>query len=120
MKSFGKRLQELRLARGMTQKDLARMLDVQLAVISRYERGLSAPSAASIIELAKILQVTTDEILIGQPGGVEPPVIRNAVFFERFKKLDTEIDDRKDIEAIVTFLDAFLARKQLKRMAASA
>ena len=119
MKSFAKRLKTLRETRKLSQKDLAQILGVQVALISRYERGLSVPSAATIIDLAKALQVTTDHLLIGSTKDSEAPQIRHAVLLNRFQQIDEQIDDRKELDAIVSFLEAFLAKKQIRRMASS-
>lgn len=117
MKSFGKRLQELRAARSLTQKELAEMLGIGVMLVSRYERGLTVPSASTIIEMARVLHVTADELLTGSTMGTAPPSIHHAALFERFHRLDEEIDDRRELETVLSFLDAFLAKKQLKRMA---
>ena len=120
MRSFARRLKALREARKITQKDLAEMLGVQVTLVSRYERGLTVPSSSTVVHLARIFQVSTDELLTGSTKGGEPPAIRHATLFDRFRRLDDEVDDRKDLDAIITFLDAFLAKKQIQRITASA
>lgn len=120
MKSFAKRVKTLRESRKLSQKDLAEIIGVQVALVSRYERGLSVPSAATTIALARALQVTTDHLLIGSTKGSDAPQIRHAVLLDRFQQIDDQIDDRKELEAIISFLEAFLAKKQIQRMAASA
>ncbi len=120
MKSFAKRLKSLRVSRKLSQKDLAEILGVQVALVSRYERGLSVPSAGTLIDLARSLQVTTDHLMIGSTKESDAPQIRHAVLHDRFQRIDEEIDDRKELETIISLLDAFLAKKQIKRMAASA
>jgi transcriptional regulator with XRE-family HTH domain len=119
MKTFAKRLQRLRQARAMSQKDLAQLLGAQVALVSRYERGLIIPSASTIIDLARILQVSTDELLTGSTKDSLPPQIRHATLFDRFRRFDEEIDDRKDLEAVIAFLDAFLAKKQIRKIASA-
>ncbi len=120
MKTFAKRLKSLRESRKLSQKDLADILGIQVALVSRYERGLSVPSAATMIDLARALQVTTDHLLVGSTKESAAPQIRHAVLLDRFQRVDEEIDERKELEAIISLLDAFLAKKQIKRMAASA
>jgi transcriptional regulator with XRE-family HTH domain len=119
MKSFGRRLQELRTARSLTQKELAELLGVGVMLVSRYERGLTVPSASTIIEMTRVLHVTADELLTGSASGAEPPAIVHASLFERFRRLDEDIDDRRELETVLSFLDAFLAKKQLKRLASA-
>ena len=119
MKAFAKRLRELRESRSITQRDLAELLKVQIALISRYERGLSVPSAATIVELARVLHVSTDELLVGSIESSDGTLeIRHAVLLDRFRQLDQEIEDRKELETILSLLDAFLAKKRLKKLIA--
>ena len=119
MKSFGKRLQELRITRTLTQKQLADLLGIGVMLVSRYERGLTIPSATTVVELARILHVTADELLTGNTTGSEPPPIQNAALLDRFRRLDEEINDRRELETVLSFLDAFLAKKQLQRLASA-
>ena len=63
---IGKFICELRKSEGLTQKDLASKLGVTDKAVSKWERGLSCPDIELLIPLAKILNVSTDEILIGK------------------------------------------------------
>lgn len=61
--SFGQRLAELRRLRGFTQVELANKLDSTQRAITYYENEASYPPVDTIVQLAKILGVTTDELL---------------------------------------------------------
>lgn len=61
--SFGQRLAELRRLRGLTQVQLAEKLNSTQRAITYYENEASYPPVDTIIELAKILGVSTDELL---------------------------------------------------------
>ncbi|HYI08462.1 MAG TPA: helix-turn-helix transcriptional regulator [Thermoanaerobaculia bacterium] len=52
---FGSHLRELRLARGLTQQQLAAMIDSNHPFISNMERGLTLPGLAMLIRLADAL-----------------------------------------------------------------
>jgi transcriptional regulator with XRE-family HTH domain len=65
---FGQRLTALRKARGLTQVELAERTGSTQRAISYYENEAGYPPAAALIELAKALRVTTDELL-----GLEAP-----------------------------------------------
>ena len=58
MNSFGEVLETLRRARGMTQEDLWREINVTQAALSRYENNLRMPDAEVIDRLARTLGVT--------------------------------------------------------------
>ncbi|MBQ7336461.1 MAG: helix-turn-helix transcriptional regulator [Clostridia bacterium] len=57
---FGKRVAELRLAKGLTQTVLAKKLNVTTQAISKWERGLGFPDVLIIPQLACELETTTD------------------------------------------------------------
>lgn len=54
------RLRELRKDKKMTQLDLANKLEVSKQVISNWERGITEPEPADIVNLVKVLEVTFD------------------------------------------------------------
>ena len=60
---IAERIKELRQARGWTQADLARRLNITRNGVNSWEQGLSVPSPASLVELAKVFSVTTDYLL---------------------------------------------------------
>ena len=60
---IGNNIKRLRTQRGMTQKNLADRLFVSPQAVSRWENNEVEPSLGTITEMAKIFNVTTDEIL---------------------------------------------------------
>lgn len=63
VENFGRRLRELRTARGWTQAQLATKLGVERAVIGNYELGLHYPAIPQLVALARALEVSTDRLL---------------------------------------------------------
>jgi transcriptional regulator with XRE-family HTH domain len=61
-------LRDVRLARGLTQTELARIADVSPSAISHAERGSSGLSLDTVVDLAMKLNVTLDELLRGADG----------------------------------------------------
>lgn len=53
---FGRRLRELRIARDMTQRQLAEACGSNSPFISNLERGVKVPSLTTILRLAKALK----------------------------------------------------------------
>lgn len=53
----------LREERGWTQAELANRMGVTRNGVNSWEQGLSVPSPASIVELAKTFSVSTDYLL---------------------------------------------------------
>ena len=60
---IGEKIKELRINNKMTQKDLAEKLYVTAQAVSRWENGEVEPSLSTIVEIAKIFNVSTDELL---------------------------------------------------------
>ncbi|MCC9821134.1 helix-turn-helix transcriptional regulator, partial [Streptococcus agalactiae] len=58
MKSFSKRLKELRLEKNQTQQQLADELGVNRVNVTRWEKGNTEPSFSKLIELSKLLNST--------------------------------------------------------------
>lgn len=57
------KIKELRTARGWTQAELARRMNITRNGVNSWEQGLSMPSPAYLVELAKVFSVSTDYLL---------------------------------------------------------
>lgn len=63
MSHLGELLAELRQDKGMTQKELGKILCVSPGTISNYENGVHLPDAEKLVILADYFHVTTDFLL---------------------------------------------------------
>lgn len=61
LKAFGRRLREIRIAKGVTQESLAYSTDLHLSQIGRIERGEIGASISFIFLFASVLQVEPKE-----------------------------------------------------------
>jgi len=59
----GKRIQELRKEKGLTQKELAKALHVTDKAVSKWERGLNFPDLGLVESLARELDTTSSYLL---------------------------------------------------------
>lgn len=57
------RIKALREARGWTQAELARRLNITRNGVNSWEQGLSMPSPACLVDLAKLFSISTDYLL---------------------------------------------------------
>jgi transcriptional regulator with XRE-family HTH domain len=62
---FHEKLQELRKKRGLTQEELAQILYVSRAAVSKWESGRGYPNIDSLKALAQFYTVTIDDLLSG-------------------------------------------------------
>lgn len=60
---FPQRLRSARMARNLSQSDLARRADLQASAVSHFETGTRKPSFDNLRRLADALRVTTDYLL---------------------------------------------------------
>ena len=63
MVNFGNKLRALRKEAGMTQTELARLLNISKSVVSYYELRERTPSPDVLIRLAEVFHITTDYLL---------------------------------------------------------
>lgn len=65
MKAIGEQIAALRKQKGMTQNDLGERLGISFQAVSKWERGETLPDTAILLDLARVLDTSTDCILTG-------------------------------------------------------
>ena len=65
--TLGEKLQKLRRERGMSQDQLAELLDVSRQAVSKWERDGAVPDTDKVIRLSEIFSVSTDYLLKDRP-----------------------------------------------------
>lgn len=63
MNLFSQRLKELRLEKGMTQQQVASLLNMKQQSYIRYEYGTGEPSLNTLVKLTQIFGVSSDYLL---------------------------------------------------------
>lgn len=106
---IGQRLAELRKAKGLTQVDIASALGIAQGLVSKYERGDRLLHGELIIEFARLLGVSADDILGIDSRRAKPtaPTI-DKTLARRLAQLQAL--PRRDRDALLRTLDAFLAK----------
>lgn len=66
LRDIGKRIQLCRKQQGYTQEQIAEMMGVSLQMVSNLERGNKAIRIDNLVNLSRILDVSTDYILTGK------------------------------------------------------
>ncbi len=61
-KLIGAHLARIRKDRGLTQSELAELIDVTIETISRLERGVSIPSLKTMENISNVLNVSLKEL----------------------------------------------------------
>lgn len=72
--TFGEKLQELRRKAGMSQDALAERIEVSRQAVSKWERDEAMPETEKVIRLAKLFDVSLDELLLDRVDRAAPQV----------------------------------------------
>ena len=62
-KLIGKRVREARKNKGLTQDDLAALIDKTVETISNIERGVKLPGLATLEDIRKVLGVKLSDLV---------------------------------------------------------
>ena len=103
VEGFGKRLAALREERALTQAELGEAVGVSQRVIAYYEREDAQPPGAMLIDLAKALKVSADELL-GLKPTKEKTSPKMARLLKRLKKIEQL--PAADQRAVLKMVDA--------------
>ena len=68
---IGRFIAECRKSKNLTQMQLAEKLSITDKAVSKWERGISMPDSAIMLELCDILGISLNELLSGEKGIME-------------------------------------------------
>ena len=60
---LGEKIRQLRKAKGYSQEQLARKLDITQGAVSQWEKNITTPAAEQLKTLAEIFEITVDSLL---------------------------------------------------------
>jgi transcriptional regulator with XRE-family HTH domain len=113
--AFGPTVKRLRLAKGLSQKDLAEAVGIDFGYLSNIERSkVNPPSRDVVLRIAKVLGADSDELLVlahRVPTDIEriitqgsyiPRVLRRARGLDKrdWSKIEQFIQQLKDEEGL--------------------
>jgi transcriptional regulator with XRE-family HTH domain len=67
-KFIGQRIRSRRLQLDISQADLGGALGISFQQIQKYEKGTNRVSTATLIEIAKVLEIEPQHFYVGAPG----------------------------------------------------
>lgn len=70
--TFGEKVQNLRKKAGMSQDALAERLEVSRQAVSKWERDEAMPETEKVVRIAKLFEVSLDELLLDIKEEPEP------------------------------------------------
>lgn len=111
----GERIKELRTKAGMTQTDLANLVNMTYVQIGRYETKKANPSSDVLQKLAQALNTTTDFLMNGTADEMANSQLQDKELLSLFKSIESlGKDDKKMIK---TFLDALVTKRKVQSLA---
>lgn len=113
MASFGQHLKQLRKVKGISQGQLAELMELDPSHVSRYERDQTQPSISVAIKFAKVLGVSLNELAYGSEEQFIQDSIEDSELLELFKQLKGLPKD--DLQAVKRMLTAFVFQKDVKQ-----
>jgi transcriptional regulator with XRE-family HTH domain len=113
IKSFGDNLKEARTKKGIWQGQLAELMQIHSAHISRYERNQTVPSVEVVKKFANILEVSADMLIYGTEDEKAKSKITDTKLLNMFSKAQ-QLNDH-DLDCIKSLIKAFLFLKDMQK-----
>lgn len=88
---IGSQIKKYRKAKGLTQKELAELINASAGRVSNWEQGANRPDVDALVDLCKALDVSADELLEVDFGQADPWLQRLRGFVEESNKSLEEI-----------------------------
>ena len=111
-RSFGQRLAKIRKAKGLTQTELGERIGATQRAMHHYEKKAEYPPVQKIIELARALDMSVDELLGVDDEGHDFYQNINPKLAKRLR-LASDLPSH-ELKALSTFIDALLLKQQVK------
>ena len=92
---LGFRIAALRREAGLSQSELAKLLQVSPSTVGMYEQGRREPSAEMLLTLSRVLGVSVDYLLSGSVSDQETQQL-NRMLLNRITSADRRLENRQD------------------------
>ncbi|CAA0183402.1 DNA-binding protein [Tenacibaculum maritimum] len=92
---FKDRLKQGRTAKGFSQAESSKMVEIHVTNISRYERGENKPTTEILSKLANALDTTTDFLMSGSNDELANENISDKELLSLFKRINNLSEDKK-------------------------
>lgn len=111
--NLGKRILDLRKAKGWSQTELADKVGISYAQIGRYETKGAQPPAEVIKNIAEVLDTSVDFLLNGSSSDKANATLQDAEVIRYFKDIETL--PAEDKAALLRVISAFIRDVKTKQ-----
>ena len=91
---LGGRIAAMRRARGISQAQMAKLLQISPSAMGMYEQGRREPSVQIIVDLSRHLSVSTDFLLTGQAATPEEAALLSSLLDRWVEAADRKLNRR--------------------------
>lgn len=109
--NLAKRIKEIRKAKGLSQKKLAKKLEVARNTVGNWEKEVCMPSIDNIIAIADVLEISLDE-LVGRVNQPKKEAVPEKKYVEKLVEVEEKLVEIKKM--IQEFTE--LIQSEKKRM----
>ena len=116
---IGKLLAQLRKEKGLLQKDVANHLNMTVATISNYEKGVHLPDLNTLIVLADFFDVSTDYLLqrTDYKASINTLNHQLSADYTVSDLLNTVLElDAHNMKALLDYYELLMLRNSIKRV----
>jgi transcriptional regulator with XRE-family HTH domain len=110
--TFGQRLTEERLKKGLSKLDLSKIVEIHYSQIGRYERDQATPGSDMLKKLANALELTTDYLMNGTVSEQATDRIKDKKLITQFQKIAALPEESQVI--VLALIDAFVFQQEMK------
>ena len=112
---FGKRLREIRRAKGITQYQLADLMNISQRMIAHYETQSKRPPLDKIRDFAKTLNVSVEELIGAEKIAVKQMKKERASYSIMKRVKVIEKLSLRDQRAIFRLINSLTAKNKIKQ-----
>ena len=113
--TLGKRIQQLRKEKNITQATLSKEINISLPQLVRYETKGVQPTAQTLSKIANVFGVSIDYLVNGNLDNKAQNIITDATLLKQFKAVEKMNEEDKNI--VLKLIDAFIVKKQVQNLA---
>ena len=116
---FGKLLAKLRKEKGVLQKEVATYLNMTVATVSNYEKGVHMPDLNTLIMLADFFDVSTDYLLQRTNYKSSISTLNRPLSGEYTVSdlMNTVVElDARNTQALLDYYELLMLRNSIKRV----
>jgi transcriptional regulator with XRE-family HTH domain len=117
-KAFAQRLKQLRMQKGLMQKEFAKSISINYTQYNRYEKGETIPSAEIFAKLADALNTTVDYLMEGKADDAVVANLADKELIQLFREIEIFTPEEK--EHVKFVLNGLVKTKKHEALSAKA